>query len=395
MPLLSIIIPTHNRQSYAAHAVEFIARSCGDVEIIVSDTSAEDSLSALIQPLLSERVRYVRPGRAMSVVEHFEFAAGHAAGDYLMFLGDDDLVGPDVERIAAWAKRYSVDAVVSYRASFLAWYYWGGVQSKYYGDRYAERLFILPFTGRAWPLDRGAALAEVADNLGRGLGSMPRAYHGLVARGVVQKIRESHGALFGGVSPDIYSAVMISQAAKSAWIVDWPFVIPGGSPTSTAGTGAARSDQSSLARNPHTAAFTNLCWDRRVPAFYHPMTVWSHSMLQALDDAGLNEVRPNLARLYACCRLYTRGHMVEVRKAEQVFADQVGASKARRQIVAQGLREIAFQIRRLARRATNPGPGGEAHSIGNLTTIGAAYHALERIIEQRGLSPQLPEVPQR
>ena len=38
MPILSVIIPTHNRQKYAINSVETILKNFSDTEVIVSDT---------------------------------------------------------------------------------------------------------------------------------------------------------------------------------------------------------------------------------------------------------------------------------------------------------------------------------------------------------------------
>lgn len=390
MPLITIVMPSHNRQQYAAIAVRKIVEILPNAQIVVSDTSAEEGLEAMLPPAAGNgSVEYLRPDRPMDVVTHFEFALEHARGRYVMFLGDDDCIGPGLKDIAHWAECNDVDAVLSYGARFIANYFWPGIQSRYYGSGYESRLFVHPFTGKARRLDPPAALREVLRDPGRGLGSMPRIYHGLVSRTLIEKVRERFGALFGGLSPDIYSATLISEMARNAWQVDYPFSIPGGSPASTAGSYAARNDDRSLAKHPHTAAFADLRWDPLIPAYYAPHIMWSYSLKKAADRLGLPEGAINLARIYALSMMQHR---------DQISVVNAAAARARGNDLRAGpgamlweaAREMMFQMGRYGRRLRSPKAGGGALSFENLPDIGAAYDQLDHYIVEHGIRLELP-----
>lgn len=383
MTLISIIIPTHNRQAYAAMAVRKIVEVLPTAQVIVSDTSADDRLGAM----LPASVEYVRPSRPMDVVSHFEFALSGALGRYVMFLGDDDCVGPGLEEIATWADRCGVDAVFSYGTSFIANYFWPGVRSRFYGDGYASRLFVHPFTGTARRIDPIAALQGTLHDLGSGLGIMPRIYHGLVSRALIDKVRQRHRTLFGGVTPDIYSATLLSEQATNAWQVDYPFCLPGGSPSSTAGTGAAGTDLTSLAEHPHTAAFAGLQWDPQVPAFYAPYIVWAFSLKKAADRLGHLDLKANLARIYAVSLLRNRKHWRHVVEARAAGKNTVGWSA----VAWEAGRELTSQARRVAKRLAAPRAGGRARRFNDLATISAAYDRLEQYINDEGIVLTLPD----
>lgn len=382
MTLISIVIPTHNRQTYAAAAVHKIIKILPDAQVIVSDTSASDKLRAMLP---SSGVEYLRPDRPLDVVSHFEFALAHASGRYIMFLGDDDCIGPGLDQIARWADRCGVDAVVSYGNQFLANYFWPGVRSRFYGDGYASRLFVHRFTGTARKIDPIAALRRGLFNLGSGLDNMPRIYHGLVSKELIDRIKDRYGTLFGGVTPDIYSAALICANARNSWQVDFPFCLPGGSPSSTAGTGAAGSDMTSLAEHPHTAAFAGLRWDRSIPEFYSPHTVWAYSLKKAIDRIGRQDLQPNLARIYAVSLLRNR------HQRAKVFASRDATSTAWPAIAKEMTRHLGSQVRRYATRLASPKAGGQARRFDDLTDISAAYDRLERHIADQGIALQLPE----
>jgi len=383
--LISIVIPTHNRQAYAAVAARKIVDVLPSAQVIVSDTSPDDRLRGM----LPGTVEYVRPDRPMDVVSHFEFALTGVRGRYVMFLGDDDCIGPGLEAIAIWADANGVDAVFSYGTSFIANYFWPGVRSRFYGEGYASRLFVHPFTGTARRIDPVAALRATLRDFGRGLGTMPRVYHGLVSLALIDKVRKRHGVLFGGVSPDIYSATLLSEQAEIVWQVDYPFCLPGGSPTSTAGTGAARSDRTSLAGHPHTAAFANLRWDAAIPAFYAPYIVWAYSLKKAVDRLCRPDLVPNLARIYALALLRNRQqyrHVVQARAS--AISRSVRAGWPR--IGWEMGRELMFQAKRYATRLASPGAGGTAERFSELEDIAQAYDRLERYIADSEIMLDLP-----
>lgn len=396
MPLLSIVIPTRNRQDYLLDSVDLALASLQDAEIVVCDNSDDDSLRERLAPALATgRVRYHFAQEQLSVVGNFETALAMSQGDYVLFIGDDDAVGPGLEAIAQWALAEGVDAVVSYRSSFLASYFWPGVKSKYFGDAYAAHLFVNPFTGRCHDVNAVQALHEVACRLGGGLGELPRAYHGLISRQLIQRILARHGHVFGGVSPDIYSATLIAAHCERAVVVDYPFVIPGASPTSTAGQGAQRSDRGHLRATEHIARFGDgLQWDARIPAFYSPHTVWAYSLCKALEQVPHLGVRPSYGQLYASCLLYHRAHREEIRMAMQALAEERGHWTVRLQ-TAKGIAiELGRQAARLGRRLLNPRAGGSARRYGQQLRISEAFAALGRHISSEGVRLHLPRTKQ-
>lgn len=390
MALITIIIPTHNRQVYAAAAVRKIVEVLPSAQIVVSDTSADDRLASVLLELdASFDVQYVRPGCAMDVVSHFEFALGYARGRYVMFLGDDDCIGPGLEEVATWADRNGVEAVFSYGTSFIANYFWPGVKSRFYGDGYASSLFVHQFTGTARKIEPITALRDTLRDFGRGLGTMPRAYHGLVSIELIRRVKDRYGTLFGGVSPDIYSATLLSEHARSVWQVDFPFCLPGGSPSSTAGTGAAGTDMTSLDENPHTAAFKDLRWDPLIPAFYAPYIVWAYSLKKAVDQLGRADLQPNFSRLYALALMRNREHR---EKVMQAFVRSRGLGTSWYGITREMVRETSFQARRYAKRVASPGAGGQAEKFTDLVDIAAGYDRLKQVIAERKIRLQLPVI---
>lgn len=391
-PKISVVIPTRNRPQYLLDSVNVALAHCVNTEVVVCDNSDTDGLRSQLAGLAADgRVIYDHSAELRSVVQNFEHALSLATGDWLIFIGDDDAVGPGLHEVAAWATQNQVEAVVSYCDTFAAAYYWPGVRSKFYGDAYASRLFIWPFGGQAMPIDGVAELRRVSARFGGNLGALPRAYHGLVSRALLERVRQRHGRVFGGVSPDIFSAALISaHSRRSAW-VDYPFVIPGASGASTAGQGAERSDRANLRQTDHIARFgAGLAWDERIPAFYSPQTVWAYSLLKALEELPELAIQPSYGRLYGRCLLFCRAYASTTWHTLQQQATGWG----RAALLASTLRGILVELwelaMRLAKRLVAPRAMGKVDRIAGLETISAAYSALVGHIDKTGSRLKLP-----
>lgn len=375
-PLLSIVLPSCNRQAYLKPVLRTLLEVTA-AELVVSDNSdaplSSDELAAL---QIGDRLVYRHFDERLSVVDNFERGLHLARGEYLLFLGDDDCVGPGIETLVRWARDQGIEALISYGNRFIANYYWPGVKSRYFDDGYAGKLFVNRFRSRLHALDGPHQSWLASRNPGGGLGRMPRAYHGVVSRELIERVLQRHGRLFGGVSPDVYSATLISHEVKRFVALDYPFVIPGGSAPSTAGEGAARSDVDKLDAREHIKRFgDDLVWDARIPSFYSPITVWAYSQQMALHALGPGGYDIDFPRLYLKCLLYYPQHRKATRDAMQHWL--AGRSAARLlPSMAWGLLLEARQLvsRVWFRFVIRP------QSHGELAQIGAAYRELERRI---------------
>ncbi len=108
-PLLSVVIPTFNVESYVGPCIDSMAgQEFRDIEIIVADGASTDGTRTVLENRLPTEPRLtaewaasrIGPGRARNA------GAAKAVGEYLWFVDADDLVAPDsltviAERLAA------------------------------------------------------------------------------------------------------------------------------------------------------------------------------------------------------------------------------------------------------------------------------------------------------
>ena len=94
-PLLSIIIPTRERAETLGYTLRTVLdQITRNFEVIVSDNFSQDNTAQVVSSFSDPRIRLINPGRRLSMCDHWDFALLHAAGDYVMFIGDDDAILP-------------------------------------------------------------------------------------------------------------------------------------------------------------------------------------------------------------------------------------------------------------------------------------------------------------
>lgn len=305
MILLSIIIPTHNRSRYLLEAVKSVLELSEKIQVVVCDSSPKDEISEYLPECISSaRLKMVRSQENINVVDNFNLGLESADGEYLIFIGDDDFVSSEVVQIAEWAL---LNGVESLKFNFSALYYWDDYIHASRGRIYSGTLHIASFTGNIEPHDLNKSVSTAIENFGGGVFDMPRAYAGMISSKLGRRIVNKYGSLFGGVSPDIYSSFLIASEANSCVLVDYPIIVPGASGGSTTGQSNSGGHYGELRDNAHIAPFKSLIWDKRIPEFYSVPTVWSYSLLKAMEKVESitgRKLRPNFERLLVKCFFY-------------------------------------------------------------------------------------------
>lgn len=119
LPLVSILLPTHNRPDYAELALRSaLAQTYPNVEVVVSDNGDDEHTAERFAPYVAHypQLRYLRIG-SCSPVENFQHCYSQARGDYINFLMDDDLFHPNkiATMMHVMQTQPNVGLVTSYR----------------------------------------------------------------------------------------------------------------------------------------------------------------------------------------------------------------------------------------------------------------------------------------
>lgn len=292
-PLLSIIIPTKNRQMTAVYAVKTALLIEGtDIEIIVQDCSADDSLRQQLAVLNDRRIKYFYQNDAVSMTDNWNRAYGNAGGAYLIGIGDDDAVFPDIYTVAKWAYENQVEAV-GQTEPFQ--YFWPNFPIA----SIQKRLFVKPFAGGVTEVtdlyERVKLRSKFCDD-GYGI-DLPMVYHRLISRPLLDKLRAATGKLLDATSLDVYSSFAIGLLCKQFVIVDYPFSMRGASGDSNSGRFVVKKDKQHFDEYKYVSYPE---WMPRIPLVHVSI---AESIYKAFIQTGHEELVSNISLpyLYAVC----------------------------------------------------------------------------------------------
>jgi hypothetical protein len=392
-PLLSVVVPTRNRQAYVLQAIRTVLAELPDAELVVCDNSDEDRLRGDITNYVATgRVKYFYTSETLGVSENFERALAAASGDYITLLGDDDTIGPRLRDIAQWAKQQGVDAVNWRSESRVLHYFWPGVRLPHWGASVGGALYLSAFTGKTAPVDPKAGILDALSHLGGGPRLLPRPYLGLVSRDVVERTRARWGRVFGSISPDVYAGTLIALEARRQVVIDYPFVLPGACPSSNSVLHAER-PASSLDGQEHLRRSGSVEWDERVPAFYSHITVWAVALLDVARAAGIAIPARAYPALYATCLLKAWPQRAAILRAMRAYMRDHGGATTYALTGLCLLEAIALRTRQIAVVLWRRLPGGARYRFAGLDDTDAAYRRLVQHLAMRKIEPELPVLP--
>ena len=307
-PILSIIIPTRNRQKYAIESIASILQAIDqDCEIVVQDNSDISSLENILPS--DPRIVYHYSNERLSFVDNFSEAYKQSSGRYICFIGDDDTVTNDICDIVRFADQEGIDAVVSRPIVSYEW-----------PDQKHGQKGMLSFCNKERKIIRIHPKSELSKLMQEGCitymhRNLARAYHGITSRSKFEEYCSLTNVYFGGLSPDIYSSVALSYVIDQAILINYPFSIAGSCPESgTSQSKRGEHTNSDLSIAPHFIGHSNYEWSSIVPRFYSVETIWADTAIHAMRDLGLPLSKINKSMLYAHCLLKHLNYSREITK---------------------------------------------------------------------------------
>ena len=313
LPLISIAIATKNREIFCIEAIKsLLTYDNSIVEIAIADNSGTDKIKQFVTSLNAPNLKYRYDGIDNdSSIENFNRAIELTTGQYVMLIGDDDSILPKALEMAQWARENDVDSICS--VENLA-YYWPNVLEKY-----PNGVMMMPSsTGKITEVDIKEQLDTLLEN---GLQlyllyPLPKTYHGIVKRSIMEEIKQRTGHYYGGLSPDIYSSIAVSCIAKNHFVIDEPMSIAGVCANSTTADNLKGKHSGSLENIPHLRHRPNYQFSKKIPLYYSVNTIWAESGLKALEE--LNEVdllkKFNVYRLTAQAWIQNRKYISSIMK---------------------------------------------------------------------------------
>jgi len=120
-PLVSILIPTYNREKYLGQALDSaLSQTYPNLEIIVHDDASTDGTSNLLKKYSDPRLKIIYTRKNHGMLGGWNFIVSKARGDYLKFLASDDLFEPAcVAELVAAAVHNPSAAIITCQRKFI------------------------------------------------------------------------------------------------------------------------------------------------------------------------------------------------------------------------------------------------------------------------------------
>lgn len=222
MEKYTVIIPTRDRaETLGATLKTCLRQTHKNFEIIVSDNCSSDNTKEIVDRCNDPRVRYINPGRRLSMAGNFEFALGHVTDGFVMFIGSDDGIMPGaIDYVESIVTEYQVDAVSCRQATYI----WPDFPDETIAGR-------LTFGGLRNDIEIRQPREWIEKTLNYQVHycfDLPNLYCGFVHKRVIDRAYEG-GRYFHSITPDAYSAFATAIFIERYAFSHKPFSIAGAS----------------------------------------------------------------------------------------------------------------------------------------------------------------------
>ena len=291
--LLSIVIPTKNRNKYLKSIIEYINTFADRyVELIIQDNSDDNTdMLEYLRKNSFDFLKYYYTKDTISVIENSDLAISHVSGEYVCYIGDDDIISKYIIRFVEKMKEKNIEAAVFNRA----FYNWPGV---IYAKHKLKSLRIPKLKIEMEELDVEKILKHSIHIGATRIENMPRVYHGIVKKECLDMVYKKTGTYFPGPSPDMANAMALCDVVKKHVFYGLPIVSSGTSSKSAGGLGAKHEHVGDLKGKKFLPADIEERWYKKIPKVWTGETIYAQSALEAINRMNMVNVIHNYNYIY-------------------------------------------------------------------------------------------------
>lgn len=220
-PKITIVIPTRERADVLYFSLlTACSQDYDNLEIIVCDNFSSDNTRDVVESFVDNRIRYLNPGKRLSMSHNWEYALSHVTGGWVTILGDDDGILPgSLQQVSKIIKETGVDAIRSNGCGYV----WPSLLNRPYG-----RLSV--------GLRKGYEIRNSKEWLARVMAgstsytALPMLYNGgFVNSDLVKRAKENTKQFYLSTTPDVYSSIAFSHLTRNYAYSYEPLAINGAS----------------------------------------------------------------------------------------------------------------------------------------------------------------------
>lgn len=225
---LSVLLPTRNGAAYLPAVLDSVLSQDADLELVVSDNANSDGTRELLDARSDPRMHVIRHEHVLPVNENWTRAFEASSGEYVLMLGDDDLLLPGgAQRIIELLEQGGgPDCLLMNAYSYVFPDAMSGISASQYGDphfRFGEE--FTPYAEVPKELRR-----DVVRDMLRFRVRVPLNMQTTVfARAATERVR---GAVFPAPFPDHYALNSMLLTADRWWFAPEQLVVIGVTPKS-------------------------------------------------------------------------------------------------------------------------------------------------------------------
>ncbi|WP_185145804.1 glycosyltransferase [Chryseobacterium sp. SNU WT5] len=373
--LLSIVVPTKNRYFYLKYLVTYFnqIKDLG-IELIIQDNSDEledqPDFKNFLENLDDPRIIYSFIEEGLSVIDNSDEALLKASGEYVTFIGDDDIFSHHLISFLKEAKAKNISAILPEKSS----YSWPDITSRFYGNKLSGKFTQTKISGEKKIISTSEELDKVLELGGTEILELPRVYHGIVKRSILQQIYEDTGSYFPGPSPDMANAVAICNYLDKLLVIDIPLVISGHSKKSGGGLGVSGKHLGEISDFKHLPKETAGNWTKEVPMYWSGYTIYAESAIQALKRLNLADklLKLNYNFLYATCLVFDTHYKERIIKTINSSVEKkIGVSKIKINFlyIKVWLKRISYHLKSNMRYIFKDGTNGSVFEKGDIYDV--------------------------
>lgn len=304
--ILSVVVPTKNRYHYLNFIIKYFLKIDSDhIELIIHDNSNPGANKKLLSDLAGfndKRIKYFTVEDDLCQTENCDLAISKACGEWITMIGDDDIFS---KHLVDYCERWSAlgyEAVLPNKASYT----WPDVEPRFYKSSMSGKFRVESYSGATEAIDVSELPSKISKLGGTEMLNMPRVYHGVVKKEILDEVYTHSGAYSPGPSPDIANAIALCRYLTTFVSIDLPLIISGQSIASAGGKGAQGEHYGEIAEVTQLPKNASDVWNQGIPFYWSGKTIYAESVLKSLTAMGMSSELNlfNYNYLYASCLVF-------------------------------------------------------------------------------------------
>ncbi len=324
--ILSIVVPTKNRYCYLEFLVKYFhSISSSEIELVLHDNSdlgANKDFINFLGSINDPRIRYYYQEESLSQPENCDYAVSKALGEYVTMLGDDDTFSKYlIEYVKQWS-RNEIDAILPVKGIYI----WPDVKPRLYKDSLSGVFRTSTITGDVNYISPITLPEKVMKTGGTQIMNLPRVYHGIVRKNILDQVYQESGSYFPGPSPDMANAIALCKYVKKFITIDIPLIISGQGSLSAGGKGSIGRHFGEISKVDQLPKDTSINWTKGVPFYWSGNTIYAESALKSLKKMNMEEFisKFNYEYLYATCLAFDTNYKKHIKNAIEIQKKKQG-----------------------------------------------------------------------